>query len=234
MDQRRALANQICAGLAGWHQLQDAQNLGGLSGEDSARLLISQIVNAQGRFSPATSQLPANWGATKKRIDVALKGRSENSSVWYGAIEVKWPGNAFDQDQVRLQLVQDAMRLTFVEATNVNAKFLVLGGSKDSIDTLFDKVHRDSEEREDRRAQFCNLFSRNIASPKRHLAFGIWSQTFPKAGARIPEGVFNDFSGRLKTELLAQQDSVVAGEMIGQVFVWQCRRTKGSASQNTQ
>ncbi len=86
---RGDLAFDVAAGLSGWLQLQIVQRLGGLSGEDSARLVVAQIVNAQGRYEPATSQLPPNWGSTKKRVDIALKGRSAGAETWYGAVEIK-------------------------------------------------------------------------------------------------------------------------------------------------
>ena len=80
---RQKLAAEIAAGLAGWYQLQCAQKLGDLAGEDSARFLTAQILNAQGRFAPATSQLPKNWGNTKKRVDIAIKGRSRPSRSFF-------------------------------------------------------------------------------------------------------------------------------------------------------
>ena len=228
---RAALAAQIAYGLAGWHQLQKVQNLGDLSGEDTARSLVAQIINAQGRFAPATSQLPLNWGSTKRRIDVALMGRSAGATVWYGAIEIKWPGAAFDVHQVREQIVQDAMRLAFVNTVVLNAKFLVLGGSSHSITTLFDTAHPDSEEREARRVGFGELLSRDLPAPKRHLPHGRWSVVFPKAGERVPQTAFAEFNGRLKTELLARAEANMGGAAVGLVFVWQCNRTRGKAAQ---
>lgn len=226
---RTALATRIAAGLAGWHQLQFVQNLGELSGEDSARSLVAQIINAQGRFAPATSQLPPNWGSTKKRVDVALLGRSAGAVVWYGAIEMKWPGSAFDPHQVRLQIVQDAMRLAFINTNQPNAKFLVIGGATDAITSLFDTTHPNAVDREDRRVGFGSLFSRDPGDARKHLTHERWSVLFPGAGDRTPLAAFEDFDGRLKTELLAKAESTVAGSPVGAVFVWQCNRTRGTA-----
>lgn len=228
---RSVFAIQLASGLAGWHQLQVVQNLGDLSGEDTARSIVAQIINAQGQFAPATSQLPPNWGATKKRIDVALLGRSTGAVVWYGAIEIKWPGTAFDPHQVRESIVQDAMRLAFVNTNGLNAKFLVVGGNSSSITTLFDSQHPNAPDRESRRIAFGDLLSRDLANPDAHLSHNRWSAQFPKAGERIPQTTFNGFDGRLKTQLLACAEARVGGATVGTVFIWQCNRTRGTAAE---
>ena len=228
---RSAFATHLASGLAGWHQLQVVQSLGDLSGEDTARSLVAQIINAQGQFAPATSQLPPNWGATKKRIDVALLGRSAGAVVWYGAIEIKWPGAAFDADQVRQHIVQDAMRLAFVNTNGVNAKFLVVGGNSAAISTLFDNPHPNAADRENRRIAFNELLPRNLANPNGHLTHARLATQFPEAGERIPQTTFNGFDGRLKTELLACAEATVGRNAVGTVFIWQCNRTRGTAAQ---
>jgi hypothetical protein len=228
---RSDFAINLASGLAGWHQLQVVQHLGDLSGEDTARSLVAQIINAQGQFAPATSQLPPNWGDTKKRVDVALLGRSTGAVIWYGAIEIKWPGAAFDPHQVRETIVQDAMRLAFVNTNGVNAKFLVVGGNSASISKLFDTQHPNAPDRESRRVAFGELLSRDLAHPDRHLSHGRWSAQFPKAGERVPQTTFNGFDGRLKTKLLARTNATVGGTTVGTVFIWQCNRTRGTATQ---
>lgn len=225
---RANLAHDLAAGLAGWLQLQAAQRLAGLSGEDSARLIAAQIVNAQGKYAPATSQLPSNWGSTKKRVDIALKGRSAGAQVWYGAIEIKWPGIAFDVGKTREQIVQDAMRLTFISTSLLNAHFLVLGGSLASMKRLFDEPHPNASKQEKRRKFFKRLFSRNLKKPLSEASYDEWSKFFPQAGARIPKGIFGNFQGKLKTELL-DRVTTKAGDTRGRVYVWQCNRTRGPA-----
>lgn len=225
---RLDLASDLAAGLSGWFQLQVVQKLGDLSGEDSARLVAAQIVNAQGRYEPATSQLPKNWGATKKRVDVALKARSAGAETWYGAIEIKWPGAAFDPDQVRLHAVQDAMRVAFIETNVLNAHFLLLGGSSDSLTLLFDTAHPQAANRESRRQAFATLFSRDPNQPNGEATHAVWSQQFPEAGGRVPSTVFSGFNGKLKTKLLASAEARVGGVGRGFVYVWQCNRTKGA------
>lgn len=227
---RTSLALNIASGLSGWLQLQHVQKLGGLSGEDTARFLVSQLVNAQGQFQPAASQLPSNWHKTKKRIDVALKGRSKGATVWYGAIELKWPGESFDSHQVRLAIVQDAMRLTFIDTNRLNAKLLVIGGTNASLNALFNKVHTHSSHREERRRAFCQLLSRDLNNPNGRLVWRQWSAHFPEAGERVPDSVFRNFDGRLKTELLAVSRATCGGDMIGSVCVWNCKRTRGTAN----
>lgn len=227
MSLRKDLASDLAAGLAGWFQLQVTQNLGEFSGEDSARFIVSQIVNAQGRYAPATSQLPQNWGPTKKRVDVALKARAQNAQTWYGAVEIKWPGGAIDPHQVRLTAVQDAMRLTFIQTNSLNANFLIIGGSQATLDTLFDKSHPNALDREARRQTFVSLFHRDPQNPKGEANHATWSQDFAEAGARIPATVFGSFNGKLKTELVAASTASIGASVVGGAYVWQCNRTRG-------
>lgn len=229
---RPDLARDIAAGLSGWLQLQIVQKLGDLSGEDAARLVTAQIVNAQGRYAPATSQLPPNWGSTKKRVDIALKARSTDAETWYGAIEIKWPGAAFDAGQMRAQVVQDAMRLTFISTNMLNARFLVVGGSSASIERLFDTPHPRATGQESRRLAFVDLFRRRLKKPHGEATFDVWSKEFPDAGSRVPDTVFSHFRGKLKTELIAVARARVGGRpenVMGRVYVWQCKRTRGPA-----
>ncbi|MCQ4167400.1 hypothetical protein [Tahibacter harae] len=231
MISRIKLAEHLCSGLAGWHQLQVAQNLGTLSGEDSARNIIAQIVNSQGRFAPATSQLPKNWGATKRRIDIALLGRTQNATTWYGSVEVKWPGTAFDPHLVREQIVQDALRVTFVETSVLNANFVLLGGAVESIRILFDDAHPNAADRESRRLAFGSLFSRNLTTPDGFLNNSRWSKEFPEACDRVPKNVLGNFNGKIKTKLLALSESRFSSAgVVGSVFLWQCNRTRGAAA----
>ncbi len=228
---RRQLGTELAAGLGGWLQLLIAQKVEGLAGEDSARLIAAQIVNAQGRFSPATSQLPPNWGRTKKRIDIALKAKSRGAKTWYGAIEIKWLGTAFDPQLVRLQMVQDAMRLTFIKTNNVNAAFLLLGGPSDSLARLFEKSHPRAKDREGRRLAFEALFPRDADAVAGEADHATWRQHFPNADERVPSSVFGGFDGKLKTELLGMADAHVGGDVRGSVYVWQCNRTRGRGRQ---
>lgn len=80
-DLRRDLAEQMCAGLGGWLQLQAAQGLEELSGEDSARALLAPLVAVRGNFVPQTSQLPLNWGDTKKRVDLVLRAEQDREGL---------------------------------------------------------------------------------------------------------------------------------------------------------
>ncbi|MHB0981023.1 MAG: hypothetical protein ACYC5Q_13320 [Thermoleophilia bacterium] len=224
------MAADITAGLAGWYQLQYVQGLGALSGEDSARLIAAQVINAQGRYAPVKSQLPRYWGAVKYRIDLAIKGRAVNVSDWYGTVELKWPGESIDRNQVRGQLVQDVVRVTFVPTSNLNAKFLVLGGTADALAQLFDTAHPQAAVPEARRVALGTLLSRDLGQPGGELTNAQWSANFPEAGGRVPPSVFGQFNGKLKCELLATSDSVVAGVPVASVYVWQCNRTRGTAT----
>lgn len=202
MDHRSHFANDLASGLSGWLQLQIAQKLGDLSGEDSARLIAAQIVNAQGHCRPEISQAPANWGNdNKRRIDIALKARSTKASTWYGAIEIKWPGRAFDVTQTRTQIIQDAMRVAFVPTNGMNAHFLVLGGSSEALGLLFDKKHT-KPDLETRRSEFSKLLQRKETGKPGQMPYKIWSSNTWNAAARIPETVISKFKGKLTATLL--------------------------------
>lgn len=212
------LAEDIASGLCGWLQLQHAQKLGGLSGEDTARAFMTQIINAQGRYLPKTSQLPNNWDGTKKRIDVAVLGRSTGSNIWYGAIEVKWPGHAFDPHQTRLHIAQDIARLSFIKTDILNAKFLVIGGNNESLKKLFDTPHPSAPDREGRRRSLCDLLSRDISIPNGKLTYTQWSQHFEKIDDRVPPKTFNLFKGQFKTTLLATNESKTGTKTTDSVY----------------
>lgn len=151
------------------------------------------------------------------------------SDGWYGAIEVKWPGYSIDAHKVRLEIVQDAMRLAFIETSNLNAHLLVVGGSEAALHKLFDHPHPSARDREDRRSAFGGLFARSLTAPEGELRRSMWATHFPGVGDRIPTTVFGDFDGKLKCELLAAGEPQVAHKVVGRVFVWQCNRTRGSA-----
>ena len=232
-ETRQHLAQDIADGLAGWYQLHYVQKLGGLSGEDSARFIVAQIVNAQGQYLPATSQLPTNWGATKRRIDIALKARRQEANKWYGAIEIKWPGDHFDADQARLSIVQDATRLAFVEAANLNAKFLIVGGSDAALRHLFDDAHPRSPDAEARRKQFNKCFKRTAHSKVASFSYAALEEHFPEGSDRVPANVFGAFNGKLRILLLATAVAYAGGGEAGRVYVWQCNRLRGAAKRKT-
>lgn len=167
---RRQLASDVAAGLAGWYQLQVTQKLTSLFGEDSARLVVAQVVNAQGNYRPETSQLPPNWGNSQRRVDIALKTRSTRGTTWYGALEVKWPGESMDVEGRRLALIQDAYRLAFIETGWLNAHYLVLGASSDALKALFDAPHPRAADKEARRKTFASVFSRDLKKPEGKLS----------------------------------------------------------------
>jgi len=229
MINRKRLAEIFADGLGGWFQLQASQELHRSSGEDSARTIVAQIANARPDFIPRTSQLPNNWGTTKKRIDVALCARSELTKTWYGAIELKWPGDAFVADDIRLNSVQDVLRLCFVETTNLNARFFIMGGTTKAIDILFDKEHPRAVDSENRRLAFNQLLSRDLETPKGNLTTNELKQSFHGYEKRLPETVFGSFDGKLKTKLIASHVGCIGSIDCGAIYVWNCTRTRGTA-----
>jgi hypothetical protein len=225
---RPTLARKLASGLAGWLQLQASQGLEALSGEDSARFVVAQIMHASRKCLPVVGMKPKNWNVTKKRIDVALTAPNAPEGDWIGVIEVKWPGDSIDVNQVREDIIQDAMRLTFVDTNQLNAHFLVLGGSSGSLTALFDKKHKKSKSSEARRRVFADLLPRTVEKIG-SVAHSEWSAHFPKAGERVPQDVFDDFDGKLKAQLLATSTAAVGADPVGSTFVWQCSRTRGTS-----
>ena len=144
--ERQQLAARISAGLAGWFQQLAAQDLETEVGEDAAKLELVRMIGAQRSFVPVTSKRPRNWpDTTKKRIDIAILGRRDGAEGWYGAIEVKWPAGQYDVGACRKAIVQDCIRMAFTETANMNAKFVVLGGTTDALEALFDTEHPRAE-----------------------------------------------------------------------------------------
>ncbi|HEY9153867.1 MAG TPA: hypothetical protein VIM69_01980 [Opitutaceae bacterium] len=228
-DVRKLLAEKLSGGLSGWFQNLAAQNLHSETGEDSARVVAVQILNAQNRYKVEASTLPQNWGVSKRRIDVAIKGRSQDAQGWYGAVELKWITGDSDWHQIRLQIIQDIVRLGFVETSNLCANFLVIGGTRECLYSLFDEAHPHSPEREQRRVLFDRLLYRDINHPTSHLLHTELEHCFLKFEERVPEAVFDGFDGRLKAELLARNVAYIGQTEVGSVCIWQCKRTRGSA-----
>ena len=202
---RTEIAERVTCGLGGWLQMLAAQNLHPQAGEDSARVVALQILNAQNAYSPNASAKPPNWGHTKKRIDIALKGTSKKAAGWYGAFELKWAAESSDPHQIRQTIVQDVVRLSFVETTNMCARILIVGGTAIALNALFDTKHDKAKDRESRRAAFVKLLRRQGQQPG-VLLYTELNDQFPQHGKRIPKDVSCDWQGRLKAELLASCD----------------------------
>lgn len=229
-EQRKDLAERIAAGLAGWFQLQGAQRLAKLSAEDTARLLVAQVVQAQGRYRVDVSKPATNW-PTKcgKRIDIAILGSSEHAVGWYGAIEVKWVPEARSVDQVRNQIVEDAVRLASAETGNLNAKFLVVGGTKQGLDALFDKEHTQSVAAENQRVAFCRLLPRSKGKSETTRGTKV-QEHFPNFESRVPPALKPVVTTSLKLHLLAARRASLGGSnVIGIVYVWQVNLGTGKA-----
>jgi len=170
-----------------------------MAGEDSARVATLQILNAQNRYAPLTSQRPVNWPSNSKlRIDVALKGASSKAKDWCGAIEIKWPGRIAVR-KTRSEIVEDVARLAFVKTTNHRINLLLMGGTAESMRKLFDKSHK-KQELEAQRQSFSRLLPRSIGTVG-YLTRAELAMCFPSFGSRIPSSVLGDFKGRIKAEL---------------------------------
>ena len=226
---RQEIVDRLVFGMGGWLQMLASQNLEDQVGEDAARVIAIQILNAQNAFRPKTSAKPVNWPEnTKKRVDIALKGATAGTEGWYGAFELKWPKFESDPHQIRATIVEDATRVSFVTTTNMCANVVVIGGADHAIGKLFDQPHTGAPNREQRRVAFNQLFSRDILNPDGVLHHATLNAEFPTFGGRVPEEVFRNWDGRLKTDLLAACEVKRGQKIVGRVFAWQCKRTRGT------
>lgn len=158
---RTEFAERITAGLGGWFQQLAAQNLEQQIGEDAARVELVRMISALRAFVPETAVRPTNWPThTKKRIDIAVLGRRTNAAGWYGAIELKWPGESIAVAATRQAIVEDAVRVAFSRTSNLCANFVVLGGTSAALASLFDTPHPHSSQQEQQRLAFSSLFER--------------------------------------------------------------------------
>ena len=222
---RTEFAERIAAGLAGWFQQLAAQNLERQVGEDASRVELVRMISAQQAYIPETGQRPPNWPQnTKKRIDLAVLGRRVGARGWYGAIELKWPGESIDVAETRKAIVEDAVRVAFAETGNLCANFLVLGGTTAALAALFDTAHPQAQDQEERRTAFNNLFHRDTANSAGVLRNAVLNEKFPDFGDRVPQTTFNGWSRRLKTELITSAKAMVGQVEKGAVFVWQCKK----------
>lgn len=222
---RKAFADRISASLSGWFQQLAAQEIHLEVGEDAVRVELVRTIGAQNAFSPKTSQRPLNWPKNdKRRVDIAILGRSNGSRGWYGVIEVKWPGTSNDVECLRRDIVQDAIRAAFSETGNLNARFLVLGGSAAALGRIFDKPHRTSKRAEAQRLAFCELFSRDRTACEGFLSHSSLQKNFPSAFDRIDASVTAGWTRRLATQLLSVSEAKVGEDVKGRVLVWQCRK----------
>lgn len=221
---RKDLAERLASGLAGWFQQLAAQGLERQVGEDAARVELVRMISAQRAFVPETAHRPVNWpSTTKKRVDVAVLGRKTTAKGWYGAIELKWPGESIDVKLTRQAIVEDAVRVAFSKTSNMCANLLVLGGTEAALTALFDTKHT-AVQKEEQRAMFSTLLSRNLATPDANLSNLDLNQHFPDFGDRVPQTVFNGWSRRLATELLTVADANIGNAKKGSVYVWQCKK----------
>lgn len=222
---RAEFAQRITAGLTGWLQLTAAQELHDQVGEDAARVEVIRMISALRRFVPQTSQRPPNWPtSTRKRVDIAILGKSQNASGWYGAIEIKWPNLSIDVAQTRQKIVEDIARVSFSKTNNLCANFLLLGGTDAALTQLFDTAHPQSQEKETQRTRFGARLSRDIQSPNGKLNDVPLNESFPDFGDRVPQTVFNGWSRTIKTELVASDEARIGGNVCGRVYIWQCKR----------
>ena len=221
---RTEFAERISAGLAGWLQQLAAQNLEDQVGDDAARVEVVRMISAQRAYVPDTSLRPTNWPTeTKKRLDIAVLGRRAGAEGWYGAIELKWPGQEFDVAATRQRIIEDVVRVAFSRTANLGANFLILGGTTRALTKLFDKSHTVTA-RETQRARFGALLSRDLAHPVGRLANSVLNSSFPDFGDRVPQTVFNGWTRRLQAELLAIAPATVGSSVKGHVYVWQCKK----------
>ena len=222
---RTEFAERIAAGLSGWFQQLAAQNLEHQVGEDAARVELVRMISAQRAFVPDTAARPTNWPTnTKKRLDIAVLGRRAGVQGWYGAIELKWPGESMAVAATRQAIVEDAVRVAFSATNNLCANFVVLGGTTAALTAIFDTPHPQAPQQEQQRLAFSNLFSRVLANHEGTLTNADLNTHFPDFGDRVPQTTFNGWNRRLKTELVTVVHATVGATVKGSVYVWQCKK----------
>lgn len=222
---RVEFANKVSAGLGGWFQQLAAQDLERLVGEDAARVELLRMISAQRKYVPDTSARPPNWpSSSKKRIDIAVLGKSYKAKGWYGAIELKWPGKSFDVGSTRQNIVEDAVRVAFATTTNMIANFVILGGTTKALEKIFDTPHKKQTSLERQRRAFSLLFSRNLSDPTKSITNKDLALFFANYQARVPRSTFGTWNRRLKTELISVSHASIGTASKGSVYVWQCKR----------
>lgn len=222
---RVEFAERISSGLAGWLQQLAAQNLEQQVGEDAARVELVRMISAQRAFVPETSQRPTNWPATtKRRIDIAVLGRRSGAQGWYGAIELKWPGQEFDVAATRQLIVEDIVRVAFARTANLCANFLILGGTSAALEKLFDVAHPSAVDKEMQREKFGALLKRDLQHHVGSLSNKDLNAAFPDFGDRVPQTTFGTWARRLRADLVASASANVGTTVKGNVYVWQCKK----------
>jgi len=230
---QKDLASTIAGGLGGWLQLQAAQGLHELHGEDTAQFQLMQILYSRHQWRLEPSAKPNNWLPNKKhRVDVAMRAWGPESSTWYGVIEVKWPGTAVDRRKERRRLIHDVLRATSVETSNLKVSFVVLGGSSEALARLFDHEHDDNEASDTERRLLGVLLKRDLAKPSGSLTEKQLNAVAPDWQARVPAKSFK-VNNRISAVLLARADANLGGKTLGHVFVWQCNNGRGRPGKGT-
>jgi hypothetical protein len=184
------------------------------------------MISAQRSFVPDTSLRPTNWPTTtKKRLDIAVLGRKPGATGWYGAIELKWPGQEFDVAATRQRIVEDIVRVAVARTANLGANFLIIGGTSAALDKIFDKTHN-SVDKEGQRKQLNALLKRDSSHHVGSLSNKELNTTFPDFGDRVPQTTFAGWSRRLRTDLIAVANAYVGAAIKGTVYVWQCKKSR--------
>jgi hypothetical protein len=222
---RAKLADRLASGLAGWLQTKACEDVEHAIGEDAARFVCAEIINAQHRFRAALSEKPSNWDAkSKERLDIKLLGAraKANAKTAYGFIELKWPIlETTDWKGTRRMIVEDAVRVLSATTANLNASFMILGVIGKVEDRLFDKTHK-KPDLEDSRQRFAKLFVRATGSTG-SLSLAELQATFPSHSNRVPM-TQSPVTSKITAKLLAQASAVVGSTNAGKVYVWQINK----------
>jgi hypothetical protein len=227
--ERKKLAESISSGLAGWFQLQIAQELGNLSGEDSAQLVIAQIINAQQNFRPMASHPMAGHESSQKRVDISLVSRNGGKSE-YGAVEVKWIGKTANATSARENILRDALRLAIIKSVGIKANFLVVGIVTEKINLVFSKETKNVAKTQVARSVFSDLFpTKNGPGAKKSISE--IEAAYPNSLATLPNTHGYHDGSQLKLHLLSQSDTAVGNSVHATVYVWLCQQVR-SKKQN--
>ncbi|MBS0573405.1 MAG: hypothetical protein JSS08_09175 [Proteobacteria bacterium] len=243
MDKRAKLASIVCQGLSAWFKYQICTGAHELSGEDSAQLVVADLIRSTSEIIPLASSMPPNWEESQKRVDLGLIGRYTRPNdagkfkSWIGAVEVKWLGSSANTVISRASLLADVVRLSSIVTQNINAKFLVVGGFKTKFDAVFDHSGQGRTKTESQRKVFQSILKHNLNDHFGRCELVSIFKEFTNTAYALP---FNLRSGvgSISADLLAAEtihvETFAGPKEDAQFFVWQCNKVPGRPSKHKQ
>ncbi len=232
-NKENRVAWAVASGLAGWMQLCCGKLVGGHIREDSARMILCEILQAQPlSFWVRINKVPDGWNDRTQHVDVCLGEPSGGNVSSYGVIELKWPWTvpAKKRATVRRQIAEDVARLVAVETRNApHIRYLVFGCMRQAYGPLFSKKHPEATP-ENQRQVFRRLLSMDLQQPTCKVKRTYVMAAFRDFEKRIPKRARLGKEGFVETRLEALQHVMIGPVHLGSVFVWQCNHVDSGAT----